>query len=180
MLSCILRFMCISSHPCILISSGSCVPACIFTSSHPHTFGFMCACWHPRILTPYILRFMRACLHPCILTSSYTQVPVYLVVSSHPHILRSYSQVCACLLVPSHPHILMPSRSHVLIGILASSYPQIHVCFLLSFHPLILIYSDSCVLAWILASSYSQALRLMWSCMLIDIVASLHHYSLVS
>ena len=108
MLSCILRFMSISQHPCILVHPGSCVLVGILALSHP-----------------YILRFMCACFHPCIL-ASYAQVPLYLVVSLHRHIMLYY-QVCVCLLVSSHLHILIPSCSCLLVGTLTSLIPQVHV-----------------------------------------------------
>ena len=161
MFSCIFRFMCKSSHPCILISSGSCVLACIFASSHPHTFGFMCACSHLHILASHTLRFICASWHPCILTSLYPEVHLCLLasvhphiliysgarafgcilISSHPHILMSYSQVCVCLLVSSHPHI---------------SYPQVHACLLVSLHPHILRFMCVSFYPCILSSSYAQ------------------------
>ena len=73
-----------------LISSGSCVLAFILASSHPHTFGLMCACWHPHI---------RA--------SSYSKVHVCLFASRHLQILMSWcSCMLACIRASSHPHIL--------------------------------------------------------------------------
>ena len=190
----IFRFMCISSHPWILITSGLCVLACAFASSHPQTFGsfvlvdictslylhilrLMCACWHPCILISW-----GSCVLTCVLTS-YTHILSFLCIWLYPNILTSLCHItrflCVffCILASPNPH------------------PQVHECLLVSFHPhilsfmcvsflsshsLILICSDSCVLVCILASSYTQALRLIWSFMLIDIVASSYHHGLVS
>ena len=135
MLSCILMF--ISSNPCIIISWGSCVLACILASSHPHTFGFMCAFRHPHILA-----------------SSYSKVLVCLLASSRPHVLTSWgSCVLACILAFLDPHRLrflciwlypriLKSSCHVprfvcvclYPHILTFSYSQVNVCFLVSLH----------------------------------------------
>ena len=178
MLSCIFRFICISSHPWILITSGSCVLACAFASSHPQTFGSFVLVDICTSLHPHILRLMCACWHPCILTSLYPEVHVCLLASLHPHILiYSASYVFGCILTYSHPYVILPDF-YVFFCILASPnpHPQVHECSLVSFHPhilsfmyvsflsshsLILICSDSCVLVCILASSYTQALRLI-------------------
>ena len=88
----------VSSHPCILIFSGSCAPVGILTSLRPNIFRFIYPCLHPCILIssgwcvlacilaslrPHVLRFMCACWYPHILTSSYPQVYVCLLVCSH-------------------------------------------------------------------------------------------------
>ena len=71
----IFRFICPCLHPCILISSGSCVLACIFASSHPQV-NYVLACILASSYT-HILRIMCACWCPRILTSSYPQVNVF-------------------------------------------------------------------------------------------------------
>ena len=79
-----------SSHPHILISSGSYVLVGTLASSHPHILRFLCIWLYPHVLTSlcHIPRFVCVCLYPHILTSSYPQVHTYLLVSLHPHILR--------------------------------------------------------------------------------------------
>ena len=67
-------------HPCILISSDSCVLPCILTSSHPQ--GHVC-----------LLVF----LHPHILVSS----GLY-VLASYAHILKSMSSLYKWIIVFSH------------------------------------------------------------------------------
>ena len=100
-------------YPCILISIGSCVHACILASLHPH-----------------ILRFICSFSHPCILISLGLCVLACNLVSLHHLILRfTYS---VCLLVSSYPYTLISLGSCILGAcwyprILTSSYPQVHV-----------------------------------------------------
>ena len=167
----------VSSHPHILIPSGSCLLVHICTSLHPHTLRYICACQHPCILTS-----LYSEVHLCLLASLHPHILIYsgacILISSHPHILMSYSQVCVCLLVSSHPHI---------------SYPQVHACLLVSLHPHILRFMCVSFYPCILSSSYAQIRVCLHPtilissgpqayviCMLIDIVASSHHHSLVS
>lgn len=198
MLSCIFRFICISSHPWILITSGSCVLACAFASSHPQTFGSFVLVDICTSLHPHILRLMCACWHPCILTSLYPEVHVCLLASLHPHILiYSASYVFGCILTYSHPYVILPdfyvfflypripqsssSGSWVLVGILSSSYPQFHVCFLfiLSFsHPHMLRFVCACLYPCFLIYSGPSAHLILyadwyrrissWPCILIS------------
>ena len=154
MLSCILRFMCISPHPFILISSGSCVLACIFASSQTDTFGYMGAYWHPQILAssyskvhmcllefwyPHIIISWGSCVFAWILASSHPHILRFLCIWLYLHILTSLFHFPRFMYLCLYSRILIPSGSFVIIGMPASSYPQIHVCFLLSFHHFILI-----------------------------------------
>ena len=122
--------------PCILIPPGSCALVGIRTFLHPHTLRFMCACWHP-----YILTYSGSCVFGCILASS------------HSHVVSPSSSVLACNLAPSHPHslkficaLLVSLPPHILSFmcvsfypcILSPSYAQIRVCLLVSLHPYIL------------------------------------------
>ena len=138
MLSCILRFMCISPHPFILISSGSCVLACIFASSQTDTFGFMGAYWHPQILAssyskvhmcllefwyPHIIISWGSCVFGCIFTSS------------HPYFIFLGLCMFACILAPSHPHTLRFIRDYWYACFLISSDSCVFPLILPSFHP---------------------------------------------
>ena len=151
----------VSSHPHILIPSGSCVLVEIHISLHLQTLRLFIHTLYVLVgilasSNPYVQRFMCACLDSCILTFAYTQVPAYLIVSS---IITSLWHIPRFVFACLYPFIL------------TSSHPQAHACLSMSLHPLILICSDSYVLACTLVFSHPQALRL-WSCMLIDIIAS--------
>ena len=107
----ILRFLCPSLHPHILLSLCSRVLAFVFASLHPHILRFM----FPR-LQPCILISSDLCVLPCNLVSAHRLILrlVYcmcLLVPLHSHILRfMYS---GCLLISSHPHILRSQCSYL-------------------------------------------------------------------
>ena len=155
MLSCIFRFMCISSHPWILITSGLCVLACAFASSHPQTFGSFVLADICTSLHPHILRLMCACWHPCILIS-WGSCVLTCVLTSYTHIL---SFLCIWL----YPNILL-SLCHItrfLCVFFVSSHPPILILRFMSacWYPFILISSVSCVFTFYpltLSSSYAQ------------------------
>ena len=141
----------VSSHPCILISLGLCVLACILAP-------FLVSClYHMPLfacLHPHIRRFVCACSCSGILTSSYLQVHKCWLVYSQPCI--SYPQIHVCLLVSLHPQILWFICACWYPRILTSSYPQVHVCLLVSSHPPILRLMCVCWYPRILTSSYPQ------------------------
>ena len=159
MLSCTFRFMCISPHPFILISSGSCVLACIFASSHTDTFGFMGAYWHPHILASSYSK-VHMCLlefwYPHIIISWGSCVFAWILASSHPHVLRFlciwlYLHILTSLFhFPRFVYVCLYSR------ILTSSYPQVHSWLLVCLLPHILRFM--CVSSYpsIISSSYAQ------------------------
>ena len=179
MLSCIFRFICISSHPWILITSGSCVLACAFASSHPQTFGSfvlvdICTSLHPHILISW-----GSCLLACVLTSSYTHILSFLCIWLYPNILTSLCHITRFLcvfFVSSHPPILilrfMSARWYpfILISsvscmfpfyplILSSSYAQIRVCLFVSLLPHILRpFGSFDPLCWLISSHIIMAL----------------------
>ena len=113
----------VSSHPHILIPSGTYVLVGILRSLHPR-----------------ILIYSDSCVFGCILASS------------HPYVIFPGLYVFTCILPSSHPCIVrfvrtcwypcivISSDSYVFPFVLASSYPQIHVCFLLSLHLVIVIF----------------------------------------
>ena len=158
MLSCIFRFICISSHPWILITSGSCVLACAFASSHPQTFGSFVLVDICTSLHPHILRLVCACWHPCILTSLYPEVHVCLLASLHHILIYSASYVFGCILTYSHPYVILPD---FYVFFFVSSHPPILILRFMSacWYPFILISSVSCVFPFYpltLSSSYAQ------------------------
>ena len=102
----------VSSHPYILISSGSCALACIPSSSYAQVGVCLLVTLYPHIFLSLGSCILCACWYLSILAYSYSQFHVLRVLdgilaSSNPHILTfMYSR---CLLMSSHPHILICS-----------------------------------------------------------------------
>ena len=156
----------ISSHPGILISSCSCVLACILTSLHHHIFSSYALAYIPVFSYPQVCVCLLVSLHPHILISSGSYVLACIFASLHPHILRfmcaclypciltvltfSGSCVFACILASSHPHILRFMCACWYPRILTSSYPQVCLCLLVCSHLHVNVFSirmNNCILA---------------------------------
>ena len=104
------RFVLISSHPYILISSGL---YALLASLHPHVLRFMCTACILASSHPHILRFMCACWYPRILTSLYPQVYACLLVCSHLQVNVFSIRMNICILA---------SLSSLVLGNCASQF----------------------------------------------------------
>ena len=92
----------VSSHPCILISSGSCVLACILTSSHPQVHVYLLVYLHPDILIS-----SGSCALVGILASSYSRILRFMCAGSHPQINVFSIRMNNCILASSSPLVLV-------------------------------------------------------------------------